>query len=265
MSTYVNGVLQIASDQSALHAPRITSGQILFIPWAAALGTTQHTAGRLLGTLLHIPRPITISDMSFQVTAGNIANYTTGTAAFTNGSNQVVGTDTVFAATHVGSRIKNNTDAVWHTILSVEDATHLTLTANYSAAGGAAAAYTINHTARVGLYTADSALLATGAVLLSDMGIGDISSTGIKTVTATVSLAKGYYIAAFFCGTTPTIVNFTAGHSGPMGLAITTFQSGGYATLYKESTYGVLPATFPTPDGGWAVGYVLPVKISSLN
>ena len=69
--------------------------------------------------------------------------YTTGTAAFTNGSAAVVGTTTVWTSAMVGSAIKNDTDNIYHTVLSVTDGTHLTLTANYSGAGGAAAAYTM--------------------------------------------------------------------------------------------------------------------------
>lgn len=69
--------------------------------------------------------------------------YSAGTAAFTNASNQVVGTATTWASTMVGASIKYNADNIWHTVLSVEDTTHLTLTAVYSGAGGAAAAYTM--------------------------------------------------------------------------------------------------------------------------
>jgi hypothetical protein len=72
--------------------------------------------------------------------------YTTGTAAFTNGSPTVTGTATGWTATNCkpGMYIKRDADGVLHEVLSLVVATQtITLTANYSGAGGAAAAYTL--------------------------------------------------------------------------------------------------------------------------
>lgn len=68
-------------------------------------------------------------------------DYSTGTATFTNGSDQVTGSGTTWTTTMTGSAIWSETDLVGHVVESVEDATHLTLTANYSETGGAEHSY----------------------------------------------------------------------------------------------------------------------------
>lgn len=65
-----------------------------------------------------------------------------GTATFTTGSPNVTGVGTGWSSDLAGRRIKLNADDVEHVILSVGGATSLTLTANYSSAGGSGA-YTI--------------------------------------------------------------------------------------------------------------------------
>ena len=176
-----------------------------------------------------------------------VANYVTGTAAFTNGSAAVVGTDTTFASTHVGARIKNNTDAVWHVIASVEDATHLTLTANYSSTGGAAAAYTINHRARLGIYADGGAVLPT--TLIEDWGEIGLETTSIIQVDITDrSLTKGLYWLVVHSQAAATFKTWTVGSYSPIGLrnsgsaGLIAFE-GGYYT--DARSYQALPAAAP--------------------
>ncbi len=69
--------------------------------------------------------------------------YTTGTAAFTNGSPDVTGTATSWSSAMEGGVIKYNADNVWSVIQSVTSNTTIVLAVPYIGAGGAAAAYTI--------------------------------------------------------------------------------------------------------------------------
>lgn len=69
--------------------------------------------------------------------------YSTGTAAFTNGSPNVAGTGTLWTSAMVGSAIKYDADNIWHIVSSVTNNTALVLTTNYGGAGGGAAAYTM--------------------------------------------------------------------------------------------------------------------------
>lgn len=71
-------------------------------------------------------------------------SYTTGTATFTNGSDQVLGIGTAWVdATMAGGNIKADDDGIWHKIESVEDGTHLTLYNLYTGDGGAGMSYTM--------------------------------------------------------------------------------------------------------------------------
>jgi len=83
------------------------------------------------------------STFEYQTEANAGQDYTTGTAAFTNGSAVVAGTDTVWVAGMVGGIIKNNTDGVWYKILSIDAVNQLTLYKDYEETGGIAAAYTM--------------------------------------------------------------------------------------------------------------------------
>jgi len=74
--------------------------------------------------------------------ANTLAIRGKGTATFTNGSPNVVGAGTDWDSFLVGSMIESDTDTVWHTVSSVTDTTNLTLTVNYTAAGGAGHLFT---------------------------------------------------------------------------------------------------------------------------
>lgn len=72
------------------------------------------------------------------------ANYTTGTVSVTNGSAAVVGTGTNWGADMVHKRITFSSQAgTWYRVTSVTDATHLTLTANYTGTTNASATHEI--------------------------------------------------------------------------------------------------------------------------
>ncbi len=72
-------------------------------------------------------------------------NYITGTVSVTNGSAAVVGTGTAWtSADMIHKRITFSSQAgTWYRVLSVTDATHLTLTANYTGTTNASATHTI--------------------------------------------------------------------------------------------------------------------------
>ncbi len=69
------------------------------------------------------------------------ADYTTGTIAVTNGSNAVVGTGTTFTSSMVNKRIVIN--SVWYTISVFTDATHITLSTNYTGTTASGLSYAI--------------------------------------------------------------------------------------------------------------------------
>ena len=71
------------------------------------------------------------------------AEYSAGTVQVSNGSNAVVGTGTTFSAGMVGKRFKIQGETAFYTVASYTDATHITLTANYSGTGGSGNEYTI--------------------------------------------------------------------------------------------------------------------------
>lgn len=73
-----------------------------------------------------------------------LPNYIVGTVAVTNGSASVVGTGTTFAAGMVGKAIKIGTDKKFYQIATYVDATHITLTANYTGTTLSGLAYVIN-------------------------------------------------------------------------------------------------------------------------
>jgi len=117
------------------------------------------------------------------------APYTTGTASFTEGSQAVVGTTTIWTAAHVGRRIKLNADGDWYKILSVADNTHLMLT---TAFGGdtAAGAYTIAKTIAGAVYLGVSALTldeATNLTITVEHSINDSDWDTLATFTAVTS------------------------------------------------------------------------------
>ena len=101
---------------------------------------------------------IAIGDYITQI---GTANYTTGTALFTNASAAVVGTGTTFTAAMVGMKIKNDANATWYTISAVTDATNLTLSIVYAGTTTTSDAYTIT-AAGVGVKATAGTLLAVG-------------------------------------------------------------------------------------------------------
>jgi hypothetical protein len=73
----------------------------------------------------------------------NGASYTTGTVALTNGSANVVGSGTTFNAGMVGQQFQITGETAFYTILSFTDATHITLSTNYTGTTGSGKTYTI--------------------------------------------------------------------------------------------------------------------------
>jgi len=74
---------------------------------------------------------------------GNLSSLT-GTSAVTNGSAIITGTGTTYSTeVSAGDFIRNDTDDIIAEVQSVDSATQLTLTANYTGAGGAAAAASV--------------------------------------------------------------------------------------------------------------------------
>ena len=69
--------------------------------------------------------------------------YTTGTAAFTNGSATVIGVGTTWIAGMEGGIMKNDTDDIWVKIDTVVGNLEITLAYEYTGTGGAAAVYTM--------------------------------------------------------------------------------------------------------------------------
>ena len=209
-----------------------------------------------------VARAMTIDRLAIEVTTA-VANYTTGTAAFTNGSDQVVGTLTVFAASHVGARIKNDTDGEYHYIKSVEDATHLTLTATYSSTGGAAAAYTINHIARLGVY-ADNGSISPGA-LVKDYGVVSLSSVAIVAASADQQLTKGInWLAAVIVGEAIVRIHLFSWSplNGTVSYLMRYYSACGH---YEKGNVGTTPLADPCVSGltacySSAVGIVARLK-----
>lgn len=72
-------------------------------------------------------------------------DYTTGTISVTNGSPNVVGSGTTFTSGMVGKRIAINNGITidWYTISAFTDATHITLSTNYTAGNALGIAYAI--------------------------------------------------------------------------------------------------------------------------
>jgi hypothetical protein len=68
-------------------------------------------------------------------------DYTTGTIAVTNGSNAVVGSGTTFTAGMVDRRIVIG--GVWYTISAFTDATHITLSTNFTGSTASGLSYAI--------------------------------------------------------------------------------------------------------------------------
>jgi len=180
------------------------------------------TAYRMHAMPFIVPRNLTIDRLGFRITAAT-ADYTTGTATFTNGSDQVVGAGGAsFAAGHVGRKIQLDADAVWHTIKSVEDATHLTLTAAYSDTGGAGA-YTIRATARLGVYQ-NGTNLYPGALVI-DAGLVEVHAVAGVEAVIDQALTKGLHWIAFISNGTPSV--YTATPTYPLlGGAVGNLQPG---------------------------------------
>ncbi len=90
--------------------------------------------------------PYTTSIFDPIATAILKTDLTAATVTFTNGSATVTGVSTAFDTDlWAGMKIKLNADNVWVIISSIESATSLTLTANYSSTGGAgASSYNMN-------------------------------------------------------------------------------------------------------------------------
>lgn len=72
-----------------------------------------------------------------------VAPYETGTIAMTNGSASIVGTDTVWASSMVGRKIRFNGENAYYRIKTVTDATHIVLETVYQGTTDTDATYSI--------------------------------------------------------------------------------------------------------------------------
>jgi len=87
----------------------------------------------------------TFEYQSTDATAGQ--SYSTGTANFVNGSSLVVGQGTGWVAGMTNGLIKDDNDNIWYKIISVADATDLTIAGVYNQAGGVLQSYTMQPSA----------------------------------------------------------------------------------------------------------------------
>ena len=88
----------------------------------------------------------TMVDLPYLMTPGvitTVAPYTTGTIAVTNGSADIVGTDTVWTEAMVGRKIRFGSDNAYYRIKTFTDATHLTLETVYQGTTDADATYSL--------------------------------------------------------------------------------------------------------------------------
>ena len=197
-----------------------------------------------------VPRNLTVDRLGFRV-VGATADYTTGTATFTNGSDQVVGAGGAsFAAAHVGRKIQLDADAVWHTISAVADATHLTLTANYSDTGGAGA-YTIRATARLGIYKNGTNMYPGDLVV--DAGLVEVhAAAGVEAV-IDQALTKGLYWIAFASNGTPSVYQATPVYP-VLGGGVSNLAPGILGIGYHQGSKGTGALADPY-GGGLSPGY----------
>lgn len=146
------------------------------LDYSTAFGAIMTNGTGTVVDALGNPPPITLS-----------AAYNSGTAVFTNLSAAVVGTNTVWTVAMAGMSIKYTADDIWHTVLSVEDSTHLTLTVPYTGAGGLTGAYVMTRN----LMTAT--LGGTLIVTLAKGTVGTVEDiAGGATVTGgSVALVQG--------------------------------------------------------------------------
>ena len=71
-------------------------------------------------------------------------DYTVGTVTVSNGSANIVGSGTTFTAGMVGKRFRVASDAVFYTVSTFTDATHIALTGTYNGTSGGSKTYRIN-------------------------------------------------------------------------------------------------------------------------
>jgi len=236
-----------------------------FNPFPIVAGSASAvTAYQLYAMPFIVARDMTIDRLGFRITAAT-ADYTTGTATFTNGSDQVVGAGGAsFAAGHVGRKIQLDADAVWHTIKSVEDATHLTLTANYSDTGGAGA-YTIRATARLGIYE-NGTNLYPGALVV-DAGLVEVhAAAGVEAV-IDQALTKGLYWIVFVSNGTPSVYRATPTYP-LLGGAVGNLQPGIQGLGWHKAVVGsgALADPFIAGASGSYLGNLfIPFRLKSLD
>lgn len=163
-------VINKAKDNSALELPTLglgnffTQGRISSSSFVEMVDTSGYIYEAQLGlsfALKYLPAPAsgtTGNGLFFDqknrlLYAGNrylgirdtsLSDYTTGTVQVTNGSASVVGTGTSFnAGTMVGKRFRVSGTNEFYTVSAVADATHLTLSSNYTGSSASGAGYTI--------------------------------------------------------------------------------------------------------------------------
>lgn len=138
------------------------------------------------------------------VLAADYKDLLPGTSVtMTNGSKDVTGVGTTFTALKSGDKIKLDADALWATVASITDDTHLTLVANYADVGGTGAASkqtldmlvitlavgsTSNQVATL-LNTAGS--VAYGKILAAGHGAGVMDPAAAKPFTGGIGLYTG--------------------------------------------------------------------------
>jgi len=114
-----------------------------------------------------------------------------------------------------------------------------TIAFNVTTAGGTGSK------ARVGIYS-DSGNLNPSTLLVDGLGV-TTTTTGVKSATISVTLDPGVYWLVYSAGTAaPTIRCLAAGSVVPVlgvGASLPTSPGAGWSVA---STYGALPATFPT-------------------
>ncbi len=185
-------------------------------------------------------------------------SYTGGTATFTNGSNQVVGAATSWTSAMVGSLIRYNADSVdpnnvWHVVLSVEDALHLTLVTNYNNPGGGPGAYTIAPRLPDRQGALQDGVITIGANTGMTITIGGITSyesttsssvvTGSSNVMKTYDQPGGWLATGTFSGVlTPELIQSFEDAAIAMGMPLPGGGAIHYRNLMLMMMFGVAVA-----------------------
>ena len=110
------------------------------------------------------------------VTYATQADYTTGTALFTNTSAAVLGSSTTWTSAMIGRKIRNNANGVWYTISAVPDTTHLILSAVYAGTTTTSDPYTIMEAESNDWYAFECDKSSSSLCTAASQGTGDTGS-----------------------------------------------------------------------------------------